>query len=156
NGHVKGEAVHAVIETPDDFAKFKGQLRGKFVLTQPLRAVNALWDPIARRFTGEQLRDMQTETHAAARGGRGGRSGAGRGPVGGPSFAQQRTQFFKDEGALALVTSSTRSDAGNVLLGGASANRAPDVKDLGLPQVVIAIEHYGRIARTLERKMPVT
>jgi carboxypeptidase Q len=159
NGHVKGEAIHAVIETPDDFARFKGQLRGKFVLTQPLRAVNALWDPIARRFTDEQLRDMQTETDSAARGGRGGRGGGGRqgGPGGGgPSFAQQRTQFFKDEGALALVTSSTRSDAGNVLLGGASANRAPDVKDLGLPQVVIAIEHYGRIARTLERKMPVT
>ena len=28
NGLVKGEAVHAVIESPEDFARFKGQLRG--------------------------------------------------------------------------------------------------------------------------------
>ena len=157
NGQVKGEAIHAVIENPDDFAQFKGQLRGKFVLTQPLRDVTAMWDPIARRFTEQQLTEMQAETDAAARGGRGGgRGGPAGGRGGGPSFAQQRTQFFKDEGAVALVTTATRSDSGNILLGGASANRAPDAKDLGLPQIVIAIEHYGRIARTLERKMPVT
>ena len=27
--------------------------------------------------------------------------------------------------------------------------------DLGLPAIVIAIEHYGRIARTLQKEMPV-
>ena len=157
NGLVKGEAVHAVIESPEDFARFKGQLRGKFVLTQALRPVNAMWDPIARRFTGEQLVEMQSETDSAARGGRGGgRGGPGGGRGGGPSFAQQRTQFFKDEGAVALITTATRSDSGNILLGGVSANRSPKATDLGLPQIVIAIEHYGRIARTLERKMPVT
>ena len=161
-GHVKGEAIHAVVETPEDFARFKGQLRGKFVLTTALRDVPALWEPIGRRYTEQDLKAMQTDTDAAARGGRGGRGGRaggpGRqgGPGGGPSFAQQRTQFFKDEGALALITTATRNDSGNILLGGVSANRAPNVTDLGLPQIVIAVEHYGRIARTLERKMPVT
>ena len=160
NGHVKGEAIHAVIETPEDMARFKGQLRGKFVLTQALRDVPALFEPIGRRYTEQELEAMRTETDAAARGGRGGGGRAGgpgrQGGPGAPNFAQQRTQFFKDEGALALITTATRSDAGNILLGGATANRAPNVTDLGLPQVVIAIEHYGRIARTLERKMPVT
>lgn len=160
DGHVKGEAVHAVIETPDDFARFKGQLKGKFVLTQALRDVNGLWEPIARRYTAEELRQMETETDAARRAGRAGGPGRQGGPGGGrggvPGFAQQRTQFFKDEGAIALITTANRSDSGNILLGGVSANRAPDAKDLGLPQIVIAIEHYGRIARTLERKMPVT
>jgi carboxypeptidase Q len=41
-------------------------------------------------------------------------------------------------------------------LGGVAANRPATVTDPGLPQVVVAIEHYGRIVRTLERKMPVT
>jgi carboxypeptidase Q len=159
DGKVEGEAVHAVIETPEDFARYKGQLRGKFVLTQALREVTPMWDPIARRFTDEQLAEMQRETRAAARGraggpGRQGGPGGGRGNT--MSFAQQRTQFFKDEGALALVSAANRSDSGNILLGGASANRAPDATDLGLPQIAIAIEHYGRIARTLERQMPVT
>jgi carboxypeptidase Q len=162
HGHVKGEAIHAVIETPEDLAKFKGQLRGKFVLTTALRDVPALWQPIGRRYTDEELTNLQSETDSAARGGRGGRAGGpGRqggpgGAPGAPSFAQQRTQFFKDEGVVALITTATRSDSGNILLGGASANRAPNVTDLGLPQIVISIEHYGRIARTLERKMPVT
>jgi carboxypeptidase Q len=159
DGHVKGEAIHAVIEAPEDFARFKGQLRGKFVLTQPLRDVNPMWDPIGRRWTDEQLAEMQRETRAAGRGARAGGPGRQGGPGGrggAQSFAQQRTQFFKDEGALALITSATRSDAGNVLLGGVAANRAPDVTDLGLPQIVIAIEHYGRIVRTLNREMPVT
>ena len=163
NGHVKGDAAYAVIETPEDLARFKGQLRGKFVLTTAMRDVQALWQPIARRYTDQELSELQTETDAAARGGRGGRAGGpgrqggpGAGRGGGQSFAQQRTQFFKDEGVLGLITTAGRSDAGNILLGGVSANRAATVTDLGLPQIVIAIEHYGRIVRTLERKMPVT
>ena len=159
NGHVKGEAVYAVIETPEDLARFKGQLRGKFVLTTALREVTALWDPIARRYTEQELKDLQSETDAAARAGRGGRAG-GPGRQGGPgapqNFAQQRTQFFKDEGVLGIITFANRNDSGNFLLGGVAANRPATVTDPGLPQVVIAIEHYGRIARTLEKKMPVT
>jgi hypothetical protein len=163
NGLVKGDAAYAVIETPEDLARFKGQLRGKFVLTTAMRDVQALWQPIARRYTDQELSELQTETDAAARGGRGGRAGGpgrqggpGAGRGGGQSFAQQRTQFFKDEGVLGLITTAGRSDAGNILLGGVSANRPANVTDLGLPQIVIAIEHYGRIVRTLERKMPVT
>ena len=34
-------------------------------------------------------------------------------------------------------------------------NRQPNT-DPALPRVVIAVEHYGRIARTLEKEMPVT
>jgi hypothetical protein len=164
NGHVKGEAAYAVIETPEDLTRFKGQLRGKFVLTTPMREVTALWEPIARRYTAQELAAIETESDAAARGGRGGQRAGGPGRQGGPgggrggvpNFAQQRTQFFKDEGVAGLITTAGRSDSGNVLLGGNSANRPANVTDLGLPQIVIAIEHYGRIVRTLERKMPVT
>jgi carboxypeptidase Q len=160
NGHVKGEAAYAVLETPEDLARLKGQLRGKWVLTTAMREVPALWTAIARRYDEQELKTMEAETDAAARGGRGGRAGRQGGPAGGrggaQSFAAQRTQFFKDEGVLGLITTATRSDAGNILLGGNSANRPATVTDLGLPQVVIAIEHYGRIARTLEKKLPVT
>jgi Zn-dependent M28 family amino/carboxypeptidase len=90
---------------------------------------------------------------AAARGpGRAGGPGGGRG--GAPSFAQQRNAFYKDEGVLGLI-SAGRGDGGTIFLGGNTANRAPNVTDVGLPQIVIAVEHYGRIARTLEKNMPV-
>jgi hypothetical protein len=161
NGQVSGDAALAVIETPEDLAKFKGQLKGKWVLTSAMRDVPALWTAPGQRFTEEQLRDMTSETDSTPRSGRGGRAG-GPGRLGGPgggrggaqSFAAQRNQFYKDEGVLGLITAG-RGDGGTIFLGGNNANRAPNVTDLGLPQIVIAIEHYGRIARTLEKNMPV-
>jgi len=162
NGLVSGQAVHAVIETAEDMAKFQGQLRGKFVLPSALREVPALWTSPATRYTDQQLAELRRESDATPRGQRGGRAGApGRqgGPGGGRGGAQgiaaQRTQFFKDEGVVALI-SAGRGDGGTIFLGGNSANRQPTVTDLGLPAIVIAIEHYGRIVRTLEKKMPVT
>ena len=68
---IRGEAMLAPVETADDFAKFKGQVKGKIVLIQPMREITALWDPPARRFTEQQLRDMERDTRQA-RGGRGG------------------------------------------------------------------------------------
>ena len=153
DGIVRGDAMFAPIETPDDIAKFKGQLKGKIVLIQPIREVSALWDPPARRFTEQQLRDMERETDHQPRGGRGGRAG---GP-GGQSFAVARMKFLQDEGALAMV-SAGRGDGGTVFVsGGSSANRQPNA-DLGLPSIVIAVEHYGRIVRNLQKTppMPVT
>jgi hypothetical protein len=163
NGLVSGEAALAVIETPEDIAKFKGQLKGKWVLSVAMRDVPALWTAPAQRYTEEQLHDLTSETDSTPRAGRGGRA-AGPGRAGGPaaaggrggaqSFAAQRNQFYKDEGVLGLI-SAGRGDGGTLFLGGNNANRATTVTDLGLPQIVIAVEHYGRIARTLEKNMPV-
>ncbi|HSC27246.1 MAG TPA: M20/M25/M40 family metallo-hydrolase [Vicinamibacterales bacterium] len=159
NGPVSGDAVLAVIETPEDIASFKGKLKGKMVLTQAMREVDALWDPPARRLTDEQLRAMESDPRTAARGGRAGRAGGpgqrggGRGQA--QSFARTRMQFLKDEGVLALV-SPTRGDGGTVFVQSGPGVGSRDANaDLGLPSVGIAIEHYGRIVRTLEKEMPV-
>jgi carboxypeptidase Q len=154
NGAVSGEAIFAVLESDDDLARFKGKLRGKVVLIQTLREVPALWSSPASRYTDEQLEDLRRETDATPRGraGRGpGRQG-GRGP--GQTFAQRRTQFLKDEGVLAAVTAGTRGDGGTVFVqgGGSRDPKAP----AGIPSIVIAVEHYGRIVRTLQKSMPVT
>ncbi len=168
NGAVSGDAIIAIIETPEDLAKFKGQLKGKFVLTSAMREVAPLWTPPAQRYTDDQLAALQSETDSTPRGAGRGRAGGpaagGPGRAGGPpaaggrggaqNFAAQRTQFFKDEGVLGLI-SAGRGDGGTIFLGGNTPNRQPNVTDLGLPQIVIAIEHYGRIARTLEKNMPV-
>lgn len=154
DGAVSGEAVLAVIETPEDIAAFKGKLKGKFVLTSALRDVPALWTAPAQRYSDDQLADLQRETDTAARGGRGRAGGPGRGG-GAQSFAAQRMQFFREEGVLGLLTPG-RGDGGTIFLGGASANRQPSVTELGPPQIVVAVEHYGRIARTLQKEMPVT
>jgi carboxypeptidase Q len=151
NGVVSGEAVHAVIDSRDDMEKFKGTLRGKFVLTQALRDVPALWDSPAKRYTEEQLRDLERET-AAAPGGRRGYPGARAGGPGGRgaalAFAAERTQFFRNEGVLATITAG-RGDGGTVFVqgGGSRDANAP----AGVPSIVIAVEHYGRLLRTLQK-----
>jgi hypothetical protein len=161
NGVVSGEVVHAVIDSRDDMEKFKGQLRGKFVLTQPLRDVPALWDSLAKRYSDEQLRDLERETDAAP-GGRRGFPGARAGGPGGRgaavAFAAERTQFFRNEGVLATI-SAGRGDGGTVFVQGGGSREATAAP--GLPSIVIAVEHYGRILRTLQKStaanpLPVT
>ncbi len=87
-GLVKGQAAYAIIETPEDITRFKGQLKGKWVLTTPMREVVALWTATARRYTDDELKEMQRDTASAGRGGRGGgraggpgRGGRGRAPT---------------------------------------------------------------------------
>ena len=158
NGLISGDAIVAVVETADDFAKFKGQLKGKIVLTAATREVLPLWTPPATRYTDEQLADLRRETDATPRGGLfGGRAGRQGGPGGGRGAAQafltKRTQFFKDEGALAVLVPG-RGDGGTVFVQGGGPRDAAAAQPL--PTISIAVEHYGRIARTLEKKMPVT
>jgi len=160
NGLISGEVIQAVVETDEDIAKFKGQLKGKFVLTAAMREVPAQFAPSAERYTEEQLKTLERETDSTPRGGRGGGRAGAPGRQGGPGggrgaqgFAQRRTQFFKDEGVLGVI-SPGRGDGGTVFFGGGGA-REPNAP-AGIPTLSIAIEHYGRMLRTLERKMPVT
>ncbi len=154
-GAVTGDAVLAPIDTPDDFTTWKGKLKGKVVLSAAMPDVLPLFEAQAQRYTDEQLRDLEAETDALGRGGRGGRAGGPPfGGRGGPvSFAQQRTQFLKDEGVLAVLTPG-RGTGGTVFVGGGGsreANAPPTV-----PSITVAVEHYGRIARALEKQQPVT
>ena len=146
DGPVSGEAVLAVIDEEADFTRFKGRLNGKIVLVQAMREVAALWEPPARRFTNEQLTDLERETGERPR------SGRPRSVVQSQVFAAARMKFLKEEGALAVITAG-RGDGGTVFVTGSSANRRSGV-DPGLPSIVVAVEHYGRIVRNLQKRPP--
>ncbi len=161
NGLISGDAISAIVESPDDFAKYKGQLKGKIVLTTGPRDVLPVWNPPASRYTVDQLRELEAETDANPRAGSyGGRNystdrqppaaGGGRGAA--QSFTARRMQFFTEEGALALI-SPGRGDGGTVFVQGGGSREASAPP--GLPTISVAAEHYGRMYRTLEKKMPV-
>jgi carboxypeptidase Q len=147
NGTVTGEAVVAFINEEKDFDKFRGQLRGKFVLSAPMRDVTARFTPDATRYTEGELADLAKQPQAAGRGG-------GRGNIqGAQAFARKRTQFWIDEGVAAVLDFS-RGDDGTVFV---QSGGSRDPKDPPAPaQVTLEVEHYGRIMRTLEKKIPVT
>jgi carboxypeptidase Q len=58
NGAVTADAIYAKIEKEDDFAFYRGRLRGMFVLTAPMRVVEAQFEAPAHRFTDQELADL--------------------------------------------------------------------------------------------------
>jgi hypothetical protein len=147
-GPVVAEVAMVRIDSLADLARYRGQLRGKFVMTAPVRAVEPNWQPNARRLSDEQLAQMASAPPPAPPGGRG---PGGQG--GNPNFqAMQalnaaRTQLFRDEGVAALLQPG-RGDGGTVFTAGAGS-RDP-ANPASFPVAIVAIEHYGRIARLLE------
>jgi carboxypeptidase Q len=150
NGPVTGEAILADVQSEKDFDTWRGKLRGKFVLTTAMRSVDAHFDAPAHRFTDAELADLSKQPPASA--------GRGRGPgfQAMQEFMQKRAQFFADEGVVALIDPSPRGDGGTVFVQAPFGVSRDPSKPLQPPQVVMAVEHYGRIARTLDKKIPVT
>ena len=65
-------------------------------------------------------------------------------------------QFFVDEGVAALLEPSAQGDDGTFFVQAPQGVSRDPKAPLQAPQVVLAVEHYGRIVRTLEKKIPVT
>ena len=167
-------------------AQYAGKLKGAFVLTTPPlnRPVNA-FDPTARRLSDSALTAMAAAQPAAGRGGRGGGGRGGppapaRSPICQQQFARDsaaaaaagrggRGGFFGRGGLNVGDTTTLRwletQGVAGILLGDVSHvggdvgtnNGASRVAGApGVPTVHVAQESYGRIARMLEKKVPVT
>jgi carboxypeptidase Q len=148
NGPVTGEAVIAVISEEKDFAEFRGKLRGKFVMSTAMRDVPAHFEAPGHRYDESELATLAQQPAAGGRG----RGAFGNAPQ---EFARKRTQFWIDEG-VAAVLDAGRGDGGTVFVQ-SPQGVSRDPKGPAQPtQVTLAIEHYGRIWRTLQKKIPVT
>ncbi len=150
NGPVTADVVVAIINNDQDFDTFRGQLRGKYVMVTPMRDVPALFEAPGHRFTEEELVAMSAQPVQPPRGGgRGQRGGAGNNN---PNFNDRRLRFFLSEGVVATIEAGQGSGGTVFVQAGGSRNASdPPVP----PQIVMAIEHYGRIWRMIEKKVPV-
>ena len=180
NGPVSGEAVLAVIAGPEDFDKWKGKLKGKMLLAaapHPSEMVNV---PYEHRLTDEELAwaaqapdptsgnpsilplgfskgpiiPVPGAPVPAPVGGRGAvAAGGGRG-AGGRNFATDLNKFLKDEGVLVVIRPGTGPDGGTVM--GSAAGQPTSTDDqLPPPSVLVTNEHYNRMARLIEKGIPV-
>jgi hypothetical protein len=154
NGPVKAEAVLAQITKEEDIEKYRGQLKGKFVLTAVEPETPAHFEAQGHRYTDAELAELATEPVPEPR------NQADRALQ--DRIAQFRAQrelgqkvqkFLVDEGVAAWIEPS-RGDDGTVFVqqgGDRDPKGAP-----APPRVAMAAEHYGRIYRMLEKKVPVT
>ena len=150
NGPVTGEAVMAIVQNDQDIDKFRGKLRGKFVLAVPLAAVQvqAHFDPQGRRLSDSDLAALSMQPQARGRG-----NGPGN-AANQAAFNRRRTQFWIDERVAAVLDAGLPGDGGTVFVQAGGSRNASD--PAAPAQVTLAAEHYGRIARTLEKNIPVT
>ncbi len=146
NGLLSGDLTLAPIKTVEDFAKFKGKLKGRIALLDAVRETPVAMTAAGRRHDDASLAALEQAPAPGA---------APPGPTAaaGRRFRAQRAKFLKEEGALAAITNGTAGDGGTVF---ATSGGSHDPKNpLPPPFVVLTPEHYNRLARLLDHKIPV-
>ncbi|HWN08182.1 MAG TPA: M20/M25/M40 family metallo-hydrolase [Pyrinomonadaceae bacterium] len=160
-----GEVVYVDAKDEAELLKFKGRLKGAIVLTAKMRDVKAGFDAPGTRLNEKDLLALADAPAPQPRPGGGRRfTPEQRAAL---AFACRKNQFFQEEGAGLLIDASRIGDGGTVFVQGASVpqpcgegaaapnaprptpaydKKAPKI----IPQLVMAVEHYNRIARMIE------
>lgn len=147
NGLVKGEVVLLEAKNDSDLVKYKGKLSGKIVMMPSMATYELSFEPLASRYTADQLRDLALA------------SSPGQGRMRNFDFATymaQRslrtkiTEMLNSEGAAVLLNNAgsyniPRSSGANYKAG----SKEP-IAELNLPN-----EDFGRMERMLRHKIPV-
>lgn len=169
NGTFVADVVRPQIANEADAAKYRGQLRGKIVLTQPAREVRMLDGDIVLRYTDDPKWLEEALSVPPPRAGGAGRAGGAAGAGRGGAAAFNVNDFYRTEGVLALFDRGGNSD---MSAGGSDLTWQTQRVDGGtifvqsggsptgsvaatLPQVTLAVEHYNRMVRLLDHNTPV-
>ncbi len=157
DGPVTAEVVRFDVEDTSAFAAYRGKLRGKIVLLEPPRELEEPFQPLARRRDAEDLLALANAAHPESGGRRYSAAALRR-----LELAQKRLQFLYEEQPLAILDRNFRGDYGTVFVSAARVPAPPgtpwyerpgpwepDVRVI--PQFTVAVEHYNRIYRLLER-----
>ncbi|MDX2130259.1 MAG: M20/M25/M40 family metallo-hydrolase [Chloroherpetonaceae bacterium] len=161
----KGEVVLLEIKSEEDFAKYKGKLKGKFIMVSDFRAPKLNDKPIAKRHDNESLLPLSNSTTQTLQ--------SFKIPPTSPEELKQRqltylrTKFLFEEEPAAILDLTYRGTAGSVSISGATMpppamdtpwQSRPKVYEQPkgvLTQISLNPEHYGRIFRALKKGMKV-
>jgi hypothetical protein len=169
-GPVTADVVRVQIATDADFAKYRGKLSGKIVLTQPARRVRMLVGPIILNMTDKEIAEAQTTPIPAPAAGSGaGAADEGGGRGGAQAFRDKVEKFFVDEGVVAtfdrggdsdmsaggsdMTWQQQHPDGGTIFPSGGFARDENAGKSV--PGVTLAVEPYNRMTRVLDKGLPV-
>ena len=157
------DGIYVDAKDEADLQRFKGKLKGAIVLTGKMREVKARFEPMGTRRDDKDLLTLADAPVPAAGTGRRGTPEARAAQF----FGCQKNRFFHDEGAAVLVDASRAGDGGTIFVQSATVPQpclenafapgaprqiqpydktAPPI----IPQLVLAVEHYNRIARMIE------
>jgi hypothetical protein len=147
DGAVKGDVVLLKIDSEADLEKYRGKLAGKIVLVDlPKLFPGGGREVESGRYDAKQLADIVDYNTSSRYDGYRALIAKSR------ALTREVGKFLLEEKVLATVEAS-RGEAGLLFVQGTEAYKT-DVQP-GPPALVMALEHYGRIERLLERGVPV-
>lgn len=165
NGAVVADVVRVDITKEADFEKYRGRLKGKILLSQPAREVSMLDGKIILRMTDEDFAEAASTPVPKTREGAAGGPMAARGNM--MAFRAKLMAFYAQEGVVAVLDrgadsvmsaggsdlswQTQRTDGGTVFPGVASR----EANATQVPAVTLAVEHYNRMVRILDKQLPV-
>jgi carboxypeptidase Q len=165
-GAVSGEIVYVPLTDANQLDELKGKLGGKIVLLGAMRPTPDITEPLFHRYTDDELKEMQGAEMPGGR--RGGAPVMSREQMMAErmrmmQLRQRALKMMVDEGVLAIITPSRDSgDGGGTGIifddNGANLVRNAQVAETAakIPNAVMMIEHYNRLARMVEHHVPVT
>ena len=147
-GLIKGSPVLLEIDEESDFEKYRGNLKGKIVIMPSSSGYETSFEPLAERYTDEELENMEQVSYA----GRRGRWGnfdieAYRKRM---MIQRQAAEFLRDEGVAVILTSS-----GEFNVPRSSGARYVSGEKEPVAELYIPVEVHGRISRLLEHDVDV-
>ena len=165
-GPLTAEVVYVDAKNEADLQRFKGKLKGAIVLTTRMREVKAHFEPMGTRRDEKDLLAL-ADAPEPRPGGGGRRFQLTPEQRVAFQFAAKKLQFFSDEGAALLIDASRAGDGGTIFVQSASVPQPVSDDPFGpnaprqiqsydkaapkiVPQLVLAVEHYNRIARMIE------
>lgn len=147
-GPVRGEAIKLKLESEADLEKHRGKLAGKIVLLGEPKELKPHDKPAVDRYDEKGLQELY-QYEAAER----------RRDFDRAEFARRRAfrkplaEFLGAEKVLAVLEPGAGGDGGTFDVQGSGFFKKTD--PAGVPTVVLAAEHYGRLNRLLDAKRQV-
>ncbi|MFN0124768.1 MAG: M20/M25/M40 family metallo-hydrolase [Blastocatellia bacterium] len=157
---VKGDAVLAEIKTVAELEQYRGRLKGAIVFIAPAREVKAQFKSQGERLDEAALLKLaNADTDGGDTGGRVYTEDAIRRRREATELARVRDEFFRTE-MPALVVEPSRSGSNNMGDGGTVFVQSGGSRDKNAlqapPTAVMAVEHYNRIVRLLQKGVKVS
>ena len=144
DGPVRGPVVLAKLTSPEDFEKQKGKLKGRIVLSD-YRDIRPPEKPSPERYDEKALEELWEYEVPAPRDPDEYRRRR--------EFRRALNEFLEKEQPLAVIDPGTL-DAGIFRVQQNGSGWKKD-EPVGVPSLVMEVEHYGRIVRLLEAKKDV-
>ena len=147
NNLVKGECVLVDYKTEEDFAKYKGKLAGKIVLMPITQEYEISFEPLASRWTDDQLSEMSKDPRPSAP--------RRRAPMGADYLKMRELQnkfgaFLMEEKPLAVISGSGTF---NVASSRGVQYKVGDAEPI--TEVILPIEDHNRMVRLINSGTPV-